>query len=886
MNKILFKELWRSIRRTATRFLSILAIVAVGTGFFAGVKASCPDMELTAKHYFEDTRLMDLHLLSTLGFTQEEIQAIAARDGVRGVMPAYSADCFMQTERDGNIIVHALSLDINASEEDENYLNRPVLKEGRLPQASGECVVEHGKFSAASCQIGDKISLFLEEGSLENTLRCTEYTVVGIVESSQYISFTRGNCLIGDGKIDLFIMLPLQDFMLEVYTDAYLTLKDTKGLSPFSDRYKDTVNTYAEETELFAAEQAQKRYSELAQTAQEEIDKGKVELENARQEAENLLAGMLLISGGVETPEYLQAKALAEEQLAAGEAEIAEAEKQLEQLECKWYVQTRSNNPGYSGYQDDAEKVDAIAKVFPIFFVLIAALVCLTTMTRMVEEERSQIGTMKALGYGKSAVTVKYLAYAVLASLLGSAVGLAVGFQLFPRVIIGAYTILYSMPKPITPFRWDYAAACTAAAVLCTGVSAYAACRRSMHTRPAQLMRPRAPKNGKRVFLERIGFIWSRLSFTYKVTVRNILRYKKRGIMTVIGIAGCTALLLTGFGLRYAVTAIAPKQYGEIFVYDAAAALNEEAEDYSALEHTLRDDPEISEHLFVMSRTLDAGGNGEVKSMSLYVPDRPENLEKYISLHEPNGKKLALTNDGVIMTEKLANMLGVKEGGTVTVYRADGKEISLNVTGIAENYAMHFIYISPELYQSCFGEAAEFNMLLLNTAEGCDHESLSQRLLAGGDILGISYTSEGAASFMDTMKSLDSIVWVLILSAGALAFIVMYNLVNINVNERLRELATIKVLGFYNKEVSAYIYRENNIAAFFGMMFGLVFGIFLERFVIATAEVEAVMFASDISAECFLFAALLTAFFTVVVNISLHFRLKKINMVEALKSVE
>lgn len=261
-------------------------------------------------------------------------------------------------------------------------------------------------------------------------------------------------------------------------------------------------------------------------------------------------------------------------------------------------------------------------------------------------------------------------------------------------------------------------------------------------------------------------------------------------------------------------------------------------------------------------------------------------MEKYISLHEPNGKKLALTNDGVIMTEKLANMLGVKEGGTVTVYRADGKEISLNVTGIAENYAMHFIYISPELYQSCFGEAAEFNMLLLNTAEGCDHESLSQRLLAGGDILGISYTSEGAASFMDTMKSLDSIVWVLILSAGALAFIVMYNLVNINVNERLRELATIKVLGFYNKEVSAYIYRENNIAAFFGMMFGLVFGIFLERFVIATAEVEAVMFASDISAECFLFAALLTAFFTVVVNISLHFRLKKINMVEALKSVE
>ena len=886
MNKILFKELWRSIRRTATRFVSILAIVAVGTGFFAGVKASCPDMELTAKHYFEDTRLMDLRLLSTLGFTQEEIQSIAAREGVRGIMPAYSVDSFAQTEHDGNVIVHALSLDINASAEDENYLNRPVLKEGRLPQTSGECVVERGKFSSVSYQIGDKISLFLEEGSLEDTLRCTEYTVVGIVESSQYISFTRGNCLIGDGKIDLFIMLPRQDFLLEVYTDVYLTLKDTEGLSPFSSHYKDAVSTYAEKTELFAAEQAQKRYIELAQNAQEKIDQGKAELESARQEAEQLLAGILSMSGGVETPEYLQAKALAEEQLAAGEAEIAQAEAQLKQLECKWYVQTRNNNSGYSDYQEDAEKVDAIAQVFPVFFVLIAALVCLTTMTRMVEEERSQIGTMKALGYGKGAVTVKYMAYAVLASLLGSAIGLTVGFQLFPRVITGAYTILYSMPDPVTPFRWDYAAACTAAAVLCTGVSAYAACRRSMQTRPAQLMRPRAPKNGKRVLLERIGFIWNRLSFTYKVTVRNILRYKKRGIMTIIGIAGCTALLLTGFGLRYSITSIAPKQYGEIFVYDAAAMLNEETENYSALEQMLQEDTEISEHLFVMSRTLDAGNNGIIKSMSLYVPKQAEGLEKYINLHETNGKKLTLTNDGVIITEKLANMLELKEGGTVTVYRADGKEIPLKVTGIAENYAMHFIYISPELYQNSFGETAEFNMLLLNTAENCNHETLSQRLIAGGDILGISYTADGAASFIDTMKSLDSIVWVLILSAGALAFIVMYNLVNINVNERLRELATIKVLGFYNKEVSAYIYRENNIAAFLGMLFGLVFGIFLERFVIVTAEVEAVMFATDISAECFLFSALLTIFFTVIVNITLHFRLKKINMVEALKSVE
>lgn len=1132
MKRVLRKELFREIWKTKNRFLSILAIIAVGTGFFAGVKVCCPDMKLTANHYFEDTRLMDLHLKSTLGFTDEDVDTIQNTEGIRGMMPAYSVDSFVEATDNTSIIVKALSIPINASAEDENYLNRPVLKEGRLPQNSGECVVERSSLANVDFSIGSEITLYLKTSDIKDSLKTDTFTIVGVIESPQYISFSRGNSLIGDGTIDAFMMIPEQDFNLEVYTDLYLTLDSTKGVSPFEEEYDRLVEEKAATLEEIAEHRAQARYDEIHEDAQSEIDQAKQELAdgektrdeelskaekqlasakkelddgyreyqdgkatydqqiadaqaqlaNGRQEladgqaeyesglaqyqeglqkweselnngkeqlsgAKATVAGINSILENYETvsiadpaefPEQVQQIIAAAQQLAAtdgsdgsafanlltgyiqapaaqkpalkaaiqqavntintnlaaqesvlnagfaklnalkegktaegvsyteeeqklvdsntlltetaqkltaakqelaekeallaeetekglqeladakqkltdGQAEydkglaeyesqkaesaakledarkkIKDAENQLAELsEPVWYVWDRNNNPGYSGYEEDAQKVDAIAKVFPVFFVLVAALVCLTTMTRMVEEERTQIGTMKALGYGKGTIVSKYLLYAISASIVGSAIGLTIGFQLFPRVIIRAYSILYFMPDPMTPFRWDYAAACTAVAVLCTGLSAFAACNKALNSTPAKLMRPRAPKSGKRVLLERVSFIWSKLSFIHKVTLRNIFRYKRRVSMTVIGIAGCTALMLTGFGLKYSISSIADKQYGNIFVYDAIAVMEDDVDDPDALQAFLDDTAGVTQSIKIVHRSLDATNGSAIKSINLYVPQDPEQIGDYIHLRERIGHEpLSLTDEGVIINEKLAKLLSLSAGDEITLNNPDGRPITVPITGVCENYALNYVYMSPTLYESSFRTEPAYNTFLFNVSEDCVRSAAAEQLLDHGGILGVSYSSEGMGRFIDMMSSLNSIVWVLIISAGALAFIVMYNLVNINVNERIRELATIKVLGFYDKEVSAYIYRENNIAAAIGILIGLVLGVFLERFVIITAEVDAVMFAPDISVPCFLFAAALTVLFTLIVNITLHFQLKKINMVESLKSVE
>ena len=1132
MKKVLRKELLREIWKTKNRFLSILAIIAVGTGFFAGVKVCCPDMKLTATHYFADTRLMDLHLKSTLGFTDEDVDAIKNTDGIRGMMPAYSVDSFVQATDNTNIIVKALSIPTGAAEEDENYLNRPVLKEGRLPENSGECVVEHSSLANVDFSIGSKITLYLKTSDIGDSLKTDTFTIVGVIESPQYISFSRGNSLIGDGSIDAFMMIPEQDFNIEVYTDLYLTLDSTKGVSPFEEEYDRLVEEKAATLEEIAEHRAQLRYEEIHEDAQAEIDQAKQELadgektrneelskvekqlasakkelddgyreyqdgqtayqeqiadaqtqlENGKQEladgqAEyesglkqyqqglliweselssgkeqlngakatvaginsilenyetvsiadpadfpdkvqqtiaaaqllaaadgsdgsafaNLLTGYIqapaeqkptlkaaalqavgtinanlsaqesVLNAGftklnalkegktaegmtyteeeqklvdsntlltetaqkltaakqelaekeallaVEKEKGLQELADAKQKLTDGQAEydkgfaeyesqktesgekLEEARKKIKEAENKlaelaepvWYVWDRDNNPGYSGYEEDAEKVDAIAKVFPVFFVLVAALVCLTTMTRMVEEQRTQIGTMKALGYGKRTIVSKYLLYAITASVIGSAIGLTVGFQLFPRVIIRAYSIMYYLPDPMTPFRWDYAVACTAVAVLCTGVSAFAACNKALSSGPAKLMRPRAPKSGKRVLLERITFIWSKLSFIHKVTLRNIFRYKRRVAMTIIGIAGCTALMLTGFGLKYSISSIADKQYGNIFVYDAIAVMEDDVTDTAPLQDFLNGIDGVKQSIKIVHRSLDATNGSVIKNINLYVPQEPEQIGDYINLRERIGhQKLSLNDDGVIINEKLAKLLSLSTGDDITLNNPDGRPITVPITGVCENYALNYVYMSPALYESSFRTEPAYNTFLFNVSEDCDRSAAAEQLLDHGGFLGVSYSSEGMGRFTDMMGSLNSIVWVLIISAGALAFIVMYNLVNINVNERIRELATIKVLGFYDKEVSAYIYRENNIAAAFGIMIGLILGVFLERFVIVTAEVDAVMFAPDISAPCFLFAAALTILFTLIVNITLHFQLKKINMVESLKSVE
>ena len=1097
----LIQDIWVEIRRSRGRFLSILCIVMLGVGFFAGIKSTCPDMKQTAQQYFEDQSLMDMHLKSTMGFTEGDIQSLREEPETERVEPGYSADVFVALDGPDSLLARAWSWRLGA-EQEADALNLPILQEGRWPQAPDECLVEKGMRTGGRFALGDTVRLFWEDGDIGEALNRREFTVVGVVQSPLYINFERGSSTLGNGSVSSFLYLPEQSFAYEVYTDVFLTYQDARGLPFYEEDYPDLIEEKTDRLKELAAQREQTRYDEIyneakaaVDDAQAELDRGqgeydenkadfdrqiaegRQELEDARREIDEgagqldrtetqlaqgqaqydqgaaqlaeeqarlteaqaqleqgegqiqaldaaLQGGRGLLAAYAQTalpqdqplPEEVQAllgglealggpegqgaglsqaltaylyadpagpekQALAaqaeqafgqmesqtapqrrqladsraeleagqarlaeaqaqlaaqgaqlesgwaqlrqgrselsqarvdyerglaelEENEAEGQAKLEDARKELEQgradlLEARhqlndlgspeWYLWDRTSNPGYAEFSQDAERIDRIAKVFPVFFILVAALVCLTTMTRMVEENRTQIGVLKALGYGKGAASAKYLVYALSASLIGGIAGLAVGFKLFPTVIFNAYRIMYILPDCQTPFRWDYAFWCLLAAGACTGLSAFAACYRVMQESPAQLMRPKAPPAGKRVLLERVKFLWRRLSFLQKVAARNLFRYKKRIVMTVVGVAGCTALMVAGFGLQHAISSIVDLQYEEIFLYDAIAAFDDAItpDEKKEIRDQLAQNPLADRAMAVRQSSVEISGDQGKKSVYLFVPEAPEELGEYINLRRrQQGDAVALPERGALLTEKMARLLDVSPGDTVSIHQDDSHVYQVEVADIVENYTMNFVYLSPGQYRELWGEEAKSNAFLVNLAEGAGHDELAASLLKNNNVLAVTSSDASGRQFRDIVGSLNYIVLVLIICAGALAFVVLYNLASINVEERVREIATIKVLGFYDKEVSSYIYRESNISALMGMAAGLLLGVPFLDFIIQTAEVDAVMFNPVINKETFLFSALLTILFTSIVNFAMHFRLKKVDMVQSLKSVE
>lgn len=601
---------------------------------------------------------------------------------------------------------------------------------------------------------------------------------------------------------------------------------------------------------------------------EEELNKAKAELDDAQKELDE-----------------------AQQKIDDANAEISDAEEDLEEMlaEGEWYVWNRGEfNPGCMSYGKDAERVDSIAAVFPVFFILVAALVCCTTMSRMVEEQRTEAGTLKALGFSSVSIIMQYVLYAIIASVIGSLIGTVIGFPLLPNIIFICYTTMYNYPFFEAPFMPVFALGCMGVSILCTGLAAVYSSVRELSLVPALLIRPKPPKSGKRILLEKIGFIWKRMKFTYKVTFRNLLRYKSRFFMTVIGIGGCTALLLTAFGLKEGVSCIADKQYDDIFLYDAVAVVSDSAdeEELAEIEDTISSESEITGHISAVQETKDVfSDTGSVESYIL-APDSIEDLNKYIMLQErKSGSPIDLADGSAVITEKLARMLDVKVGDTINI---EGGSLPLKISGIAENYTFHYVYLTRETFNSVFGEK-QSNMILLSAGDTPDksvRDSISSNLISCSGVVSASFMYDGTDSFRKLVSSLDLIVVVLIIFAGALSFVILYNLANININERVRELATIKVLGFFDGEVGAYVYRENTISAVVGIICGLGLGIVFEKFVIKTAEVDEVMFSPDIPWFCFALAALMMIAFTVIVNAVLYFKLKKIDMASSMKAIE
>lgn len=835
MNALTLKNLLREIKRTFTKFLSIFAICALGVAFFAGIRATSPDMKEAGDRLYNTYNLSDISVISTSGLTADNIRDLESIEGIQAVRASLFVDAMARGtgEKEKNLRLYSMPIklkseyvplidlipDYGIDTSPEYEMNGVEIVSGRMPLNDTETALDYTLEGSLVKQLGDEITLTTSGGTV--TLR-----VVGFIRSPMYISmFERGTSSIGNGTSDGFAYasgnaisslgtkLPVMSLLNTYYTRADIVISGKEGLSAYSDEYEALVNEVTDRIEDYASTQ----------------------------------------SG-------------------------------------TWYVQGRSGNPGYSDYSENTDRIAAVGDVFPLIFFIVAALVCLTTMTRMVEEQRIEMGTMKALGYGGWQIAMKYAAYAMSACISGGVVGAIIGFKLFPYVIMKGYSIMYYLGKLETPYRADIAFMAIAAMAVCTAAATFSACYASLKEVPATLMRPKAPKAGRRVLLEKIPFIWKKLSFTSKVTVRNLFRYKKRFFMSVIGIAGSGALLVTAFGLNDSIFGIIEKQFGDIWQMDVQAYVYE-AMPLADMQELLGKNPandDFDSVMFCLDSQMECKNGGRSQSgVHLLGVESAESMAGRINLHN-GGAPVTLDDSGVVVTAKLAETLSIKAGDEINM-RTGGEDYLMRVIGVADNYVYHYVYITAAYYETVFGKAMQYNGLMGNLKDGLTDETMdamSTQLLSDSRMYTVRTIESIYASVWDSLSILNYVVLVLILGSGMLTFVVMLNLTNINIGERMRELATLRVLGFYDKEMYDYIFRENNALSVIGAFVGLVFGKIMHLFVIRTCEVDMVMFVRSAKPLSYVYAFALTIVFSLIVNLLMRPKVRAIDMVESLKSAE
>ncbi len=1018
MKSAMQKDFWREIKHTKSRFFSMMILVALSVAFLSGLKATAPDMKKTGDDYLDSLHLADIQVLSTLGLTDEDIDAIRAQKNIENAEGEYVLDAFASSGG-AEAVVKVLSLS-------DQGINDVLLREGRMPARADECVVEENMLELLDISIGDTITLE-PDSKLDDALAGEEYTVVGTIRSPAYIAVERGTSTIGSGTVKAYLYLPREAFTLDYYTAAYVRVSGAAEMTAFYDEYDDYVDDVIDSLEDFGDARAILRHDDLVDEATEKLDDAQKELDDAKAEADEELgkaqkelrdarrklddgwkdyrdgqqelkdsraeldeayqslqdgeqeyadglaqyeaslreledrktaagAGMAAVTdpaalaamqeqleqaqqqldeakaqldavrrelddgwkeyydgeekyadGAQELAdayreltdgekdyrkgqrEYEDGKAEADEKIADAQEKITDARREVADIEsCEWYLFSRSYNPGYTGFGQDADRMANLASVFPIIFFLVAALVCLTTMTRMVEEQRVQIGSLKAMGYSGLAISRKYLFYGLLPSLTGGVFGLVIGYILFPKMIFTAYQIMYQMPDIELHAYADISLFSLLAAVACTTLATLWACLATLRETPASLMRPRTPKAGKRVFLEYIKPLWRKMSFTHKVTARNLFRYQKRFWMTVIGIGGCTALIIAGFGMRSSLLFTMSRQYDDLFHYSAQVALSDNAlsTERQAVEDFLAGDERIVSYVPCEASSATVTTSGYSTTAYIEVMEADE-IGKVVDLFDyKSGDPITMGDEGVYIDQKLSELLKVSVGDT---FFLDGDERGdVTVAGIYEHYTGHFVYMTPGYYENALHADGEPNAYLLNfTSDDTDTcNAIFEKLLSLSGVATTSRMRDTQDTYMHSMERVDFVVVIIILAAAALAMVVLFNLSNINITERQRELATIKLLGFYDKEVSAYVYRENIVLTVFGILMGCFMGHWLHIYLVRSTEIDLMMFGRQTEWTAYVYAAILTMLFSVAVNILAHFRMKKIDMVESLKSAE
>ena len=869
------KSIIREIVSSKARFFSILIIIFLGVAFYSGIKSTEPDMNKAINKFYSYYNLMDSKVVSTLGLTDTDLDILKNDDNILDFYGTYTIDVNLTNT---NNIVKFMEYD------SESNINSFVVLDGRLPENTGEIALDERAFRLnESLKIGDEYIIESDEDTM-TSFKEAKYKIVGMVSSPMYVEKdSRGVTSIGKGTIDYFAVLNSKDIAIDKYTEIYLRFKNVQGLDAYGDEYEKLMEENNKYLENLFASRIVERGEEIKFEVQKEFDEAYKEIEDKYQQ---IIA--------VEQLGYV------DEELSQNKQKLLVAKEELENKEketinrigeSKYYFFDRTDNQGYLGYKDSINCLGNIASVLPIFFFLVAILICLTTMTRMVEENRLEIGTLKALGYKDLEISWKYIIYASIASISGCIIGILIGSTALPKIISNAYGSIYTVPKIILYYYPSYIIQSVVISVLCTVGAALFVIKVELKDKPANLMRPKAPKIGKKILLERITPLWRRLSFNHKVTLRNIFRYKQRMIMTVLGIAGCMALLVTGFGLKDSNAGMVDKEFNKVWKYEAMVMVNENSndEDTKKYNDTLEQLNGYEDSINIHQESVTFNKEGINKQTAfLYVPENVEKFDNFILLDDRvSGEKYRINNSGVIISEKLAKLLGVSVNDTIILNDKDNNSNEVKVDNITENYVSHYIYMSPEYYKDIFEKEPIYNAQFINfTSDKEEDNEISSKLLECNNVTNVTLKSQIQKTTEDSNDSMNLVMVVIIMAAGSLAFVVLYNLNNINVSERIRELSTIKVLGFFNNEVTMYISRENIILTLIGVATGSVLGKILHTFIINTAETDTMMMYPNISVSSYIFSALLTILFSVIVMILMHIKLKKVNMIDALKSNE
>ncbi|MFV0556269.1 MAG: FtsX-like permease family protein [Lactovum sp.] len=885
-NKTLNKNILRSISSSLGRFLSIFSLMLLGVFVFIGLKVAGPDMRATAEHFFEQQNLADFTVISSYGLDKSDQEIILNRQGLDEVEFGYFQDLII---KDSTIPVRIFSK--------TESLSQYELISGELPQKENEIALDF--LYQKDYKIGEEI-LFEEDD--ESILKEKKFKITAFVKSSELLDKNDyGLTQVGTGQLEAYAVVIPSTFDSELYQISRISFKSTEGLSPYNKKFTQISKNFQENLKKDFKSQAEKRLGIIKSDALSEISSLKEQLNNeslnlqTQQELLNQQKEMLTAAGMAESLEIIEAQEQLDEAKQTIQENLAlsqEEEDKINTLPLPTYSisNRKEGNPGYQMFLDNSTRIDVLSNVFPVVLFAIAIFVCLTTMTRFVEEERSNLGLLKALGYSDRQIYKKFIIYGLVSGGLGTLLGIVLGHTFLPKIVFEAYTSASTISDLILTFSLKYSLLALLISVACTAIPAYLVVKKELKSVPAHLFLAKPPKIGSRIFLEKVPFIWNKMSFTYKVTARNLFRYKQRMLMTIIGVAGCTALLIMGFGIRDSISGLSQRQFGNLLHYDMIAISKENPTDaeQEEINQLLKSEGIINStksHYEELSIEI----NKEDVAVSLFVVNESKSTKDYVNLrNRVTSETYNMNEEEIILTEKLADLLNINVGDEVSFKNTDNKEIKLKVSAISEMYIGHYIFINSEAYQSAFGEEVNMNANLIKTKDKSEEfvSQLAQNFMDSDPILAISMNFTSKNTVNSFLNGINSVMLVLLICAILLAVVVIYNLTNINVSERIRELSTIKVLGFYDKEVTLYIYRETIFLSLIGIIAGFGLGAYFHNLIITMLATSDIMFQPGLLWTNLVSSTLITLFTSLALSIVIHFQLKRVDMLGALKSID